>query len=68
MNKSNLRVILCTQLLVPATSAYLEYIDYKPNLHMCICTVSLEEIIMQFQPLKQYYSIRRGSTYTNRWE
>ena len=35
---------------------------------MCICTVSLEIIIMQFQPLKQYHGIRRGSTYTNRWE
>ena len=35
---------------------------------MCICTVSLEVIIMQFQPLKQYHGIRRGSTYTNYWE
>ena len=35
---------------------------------MCICTVILEVIIMQFQPLKQYHGIRRGSTYTNRWE
>ena len=31
---------------VPATSDYLEYINYKPNLHVCICTVSLEVIIM----------------------
>ena len=44
-------------------------INYKPNLHMYICTVSLEVIIMQFQPLKQYHGIRsRSITYTNRWE
>ena len=35
---------------------------------MCICTVSLEVIIMQFQPLKQYHGIRRGSNYTNHQE
>ena len=60
--------MLCTQLLVPVTSACLEYMNCKPNLHMCLCTVSLEVIIMQSQPLKQYHGIRRGFTYTNLWE